>query len=442
MFCSKCGNQIPENSAFCENCGTPVRIPEQPAGDASYQPKHEEQTEAPEYSQAPASPQEQFPDEPQQYPNQPQQQYPNQPQQYGYAPAPAPVKKPMSPKTKKIIIFSAIGAGALAIILVALFVFIIPAIKDANTTKIKLADYRTIRFENIDYDNPSAKNEVLDGKIAGTVVWNAEKLAKDINVDKNVAEKILSNYANSLSKEHKLNGKSFSSSFSGASKDDIITATVFWPGDGDGNILSQLAEKSINNRVEQLEDQYDIKIVRETTTAEIKISDVLEEQNITVTQPVEVDMLGKIVDGGYIEVVPDYDEYCELKTKKFSFEDNGFKFTHDIGSGDVNILKDGKEIASVYLNFSDKYYLKNNDKVTISIDSYYVTSLEEKGLKLTRDIIDYTVKYEAETTAPTTEPETTAPTTAPATTAPETTAPATTAPETTAANTTEATKAA
>ena len=169
---------------------------------------------------------------------------------------------------------------------------------------------------------------------------------------------------------------------------------------------------------------------------------MLEEQNITVTQPVEVDMLGKIVDGGYIEVVPDYDEYCELKTKKFSFEDNGFKFTHDIGSGDVNILKDGKEIASVYLNFSDKYYLKNNDKVTISIDSYYVTSLEEKGLKLTRDIIDYTVKYEAETTAPTTEPETTAPTTAPATTAPETTAPATTAPETTAASTTEATKAA
>ena len=162
MFCSKCGNQIPENSAFCENCGTPVRIPEQPADAASYQPKHEEQTEAPEYSQAPASPQEQFPDEPQQYPNQPQQQYPNQPQQYGYAPAPAPVKKPMSPKTKKIIIFSAIGAGALAIILVALFVFIIPAIKDANTTKIKLADYRTIRFENIDYDNPSAKNEVLD----------------------------------------------------------------------------------------------------------------------------------------------------------------------------------------------------------------------------------------------------------------------------------------
>ena len=235
--------------------------------------------------------------------------------------------------------------------------------------------HRTIRFENIDYDNPSAKNEVLDGKIAGTVVWNAEKLAKDINVDKNVAEKILSNYANSLSKEHKLNGKSFSSSFSGASKDDVITATVFWPGDGDGNILSQLAEKSINNRVEQLEDQYDIKIVRETTTAEIKISDVLEEQNITVTQPVEVDMLGKIVDGGYIEVVPDYDEYCELKTKKFSFEDNGFKFTHVIGSGDVNILKDGKEIASVYLNFSDKYYLKNNDKVTISIDSYYVTSV-------------------------------------------------------------------
>lgn len=414
MFCSKCGNPIPENSAFCENCGAPV------------------------YNQAPSSPQEQFPDEPQeQYPAEPQQQY-------GYAPAPA--KKNMSPKTKKIIIFSAIGAGALAIILVALFVFIIPAIKDANTTKISLADYRTIRFDNIDYDNANAKNEVLDGKISGTVVWDSEKLAKDIKVDKSVAERILSNYANSLSKEHKLNGKSFSSSFSDAGKDDVITATVFWPGDGDGNILNQLAEKSLNNTADRLEEQYGVKIKRETTTAEIKISDVLEEQNITVTEPVEVDLLGKIVEGNYIEVKPDYGEYCTLSAKKFSFEDKGFKFTHDTGSGYVDILKNGTKLNSVYLNFSDKYYLKNNDKVTISVDSYYVTELEEKGLKLTRDSIDYTVKYEAETTAPTTEPETTAPTTEPETTAPATTAPETTAdttaPDTTAANTTEAAKAA
>ncbi len=450
MFCSKCGNQISENSAFCENCGAPVQIPAQTeeikADTAPYQPKHEEEAFEPEYTQAPASPQEQFPDEPQQYPNQPQQQYPNQPQQYGYGYAPTREKKPMSPKTKKIIIFSAIGAGVLAAILIVLFVVIIPAIKDANTTKIRLADYRTVKFANVNYDDPNAKNEVLDGKIGGAVVWNSKKLAKDIEVDESVAERILSSYANSLSKEQTLNGKSFSSSFSGAKKDDVISATVFWPGDGDGNILNQLAEKSLNSKVDQLEEQYDIKIVRETTTAEIKISDVLEKQNITVTEPVEVDMLGKIVEGNYIEVKPDYGDYCELKTKQFSFEDKGFKFSHDKDSSYVDVYKNGTKLNSVYLSFSDKYYLKNNDKVTISVDSYYVTDLEEHGLKLTRDSIDYTVKYEAETTAPSTAPETTAPTTAPQTTAPATTSPETTAdttaPETTAANTTEATKAA
>ena len=25
MFCTKCGNQLPENSKFCKYCGSPVR---------------------------------------------------------------------------------------------------------------------------------------------------------------------------------------------------------------------------------------------------------------------------------------------------------------------------------------------------------------------------------------------------------------------------------
>ncbi len=32
MFCEKCGSQIPEGSAFCPNCGNPVKPAAVPAG--------------------------------------------------------------------------------------------------------------------------------------------------------------------------------------------------------------------------------------------------------------------------------------------------------------------------------------------------------------------------------------------------------------------------
>lgn len=30
MFCSKCGNQIPDDSTFCGKCGTKIEVPQQP----------------------------------------------------------------------------------------------------------------------------------------------------------------------------------------------------------------------------------------------------------------------------------------------------------------------------------------------------------------------------------------------------------------------------
>lgn len=43
MFCSNCGNQIPEGSAFCGNCGTKVeaQAAPQPAYEAVQQPAYE-----------------------------------------------------------------------------------------------------------------------------------------------------------------------------------------------------------------------------------------------------------------------------------------------------------------------------------------------------------------------------------------------------------------
>ena len=82
MFCNKCGTPLDADAAFCTNCGTPVAAaPNAPA---------------PGYTPAP-----------------------------GYAPAPvyAPAQAPMDPaKKKKMILFGAIGAGVLAVILILVLV--------------------------------------------------------------------------------------------------------------------------------------------------------------------------------------------------------------------------------------------------------------------------------------------------------------------------------
>lgn len=67
MFCKVCGNKVPENAAFCPNCGATVEnevkvaeeVPETPVAPASYQPTVENEVkvaeEIPETPVAPAS---------------------------------------------------------------------------------------------------------------------------------------------------------------------------------------------------------------------------------------------------------------------------------------------------------------------------------------------------------------------------------------------------
>lgn len=65
MFCSNCGKQIPDNSAFCPNCGTAFSQPQQPQYNQPQQPQY-----------------------PPQYPPQ------YQPQPGGYMPPQAPAEEP------------------------------------------------------------------------------------------------------------------------------------------------------------------------------------------------------------------------------------------------------------------------------------------------------------------------------------------------------------
>lgn len=81
MFCNNCGNQIPDNSAFCPNCGAAFSQPQQPVYQQPQQPQYgQPQYGQPQYGQP-------------QY-GQPQYGQPQYGQPGGYMPPQKPAEEP------------------------------------------------------------------------------------------------------------------------------------------------------------------------------------------------------------------------------------------------------------------------------------------------------------------------------------------------------------
>ena len=410
MFCENCGQQIPDGSTFCSNCGAPAGKPaqEMPVEQQPVeQPVEQQPVEQPVQEQAPFDPQDQF--------NASAQQY---------EPAPAAPKQPVSPKTKKIIMFSAIGAGALAVILVALFVFIIPAISNAN--KLSLADYCTVQFDGIDYDKSSessseadkAEKKLTDGKLSGYITWDTAKFAKDADIPEDKASSILGDFKDCFNADYFINGEEYySNRFEDLGKDDTVKVT-FKYDDSDssdsayGELISKAAKQAAEKKFDELEKTYGVKFKRETTSHEFKLNDVLDEQGIALKGITEVKLLDYIKSENLITNSDDLSGDVTVSVKEFEFTESGYKFTHADSSSYVYIYENDNEIGDVRLEFDNEYYLKNGDTVKLTLDEYSVSSMLNKGIKLTGDPVSYTVKAEE----PTTEAETTEPTTVPAST--------------------------
>lgn len=65
MFCPNCGNQIPDDSVFCENCGANLAAAQQPAQQTPYQQQpqmaqQQWQAQQPQYQQQYQQPQQQY----------------------------------------------------------------------------------------------------------------------------------------------------------------------------------------------------------------------------------------------------------------------------------------------------------------------------------------------------------------------------------------------
>ena len=92
-----------------------------------------------------------------------------------YQPQPEDPQKGTGKKTKRIILFSAIGASVLAVVLVLLFAVILPAVNRSNPTDI--SRYYTLKFAGVDEGVP--EQSLSDGKISCWFAWDYQQLRQN-----------------------------------------------------------------------------------------------------------------------------------------------------------------------------------------------------------------------------------------------------------------------
>lgn len=399
MFCENCGHKVQDGGRFCPHCGAPLDAPVQ-----TVQPEQTEQTVPVQPEQAPVEQQAYTPAEPQQPAYGEQQPYaPAEPQQtppygnqQGYAPVqPAAPKKPMSKKTKMIILFSSIGAAVIAAALIVLFVVIIPMINKANEEagKIDLLKYVTVEIEGIDKD---AKDKtVFDGTITGTFVPDYDKFIADQKLKEGTSKYDTALYnigsyasVSAVKKSGEKNADDSDMSFNSAKKDDVFTLTVEWPTADSENGKRYLEEIAL------YEKEYGVKFSMSKKTVDVKLGDLLTAADITVKEPVQADILGYIKDNNLIYSRENSSGTYNVYIKEFETTFGDFKFTKNkYYSMSIDITdKNGETVDYIYLEFDkDSDYCKSGDELTLDYEEYYKSSAAEDGILLIGDPVKYTV---------------------------------------------------
>ena len=441
MFCEKCGHSNTNSARFCEKCGAPMsgdvtqlasspdetpvtRVWTPDAKPDTWQPP-ERSWESPEQQWQPpeADPLHLVDDGYEQYyrqkyPSHPDNGYdaaypPEYPPEYEdqYQPQPEDPQKGTNKKTKRIILFSAIGASVLAVVLILLFAVILPAVNRSNPTDI--SRYYTIKFAGVDEGVP--EQSLSDGKISCWFAWDYQQFALDSQMPKSKAKNLLDDVDSFVQKQYILNGEvAYFSSFDNLKTADTIKVSFIWP--------TGEAEK---NLVEKCEKTYGVRFLHDYSTREYNIGDALRQKNITIKQPADVDLLRYIADNGlFVEEVKS-DGKVSVSIASFETKINGYTFTMNKGSLSVLVLDDKDfKIGRFDLEMSNSVNLRGGDVVTLKYDSYARRNMLDKGVVLQGDSVTYTVKTPAATTVPTTV----APTTVPPATEPPTTVPVTEAP--------------
>lgn len=387
MFCENCGNPMNDDEKFCQKCGTPA------PGQARVETPVQAPAAAPAEAPQPYAP----------TPEQAAQPYVSQ----QYPAAPKAPKKPLSPLMKKIILFGSIGVAVIAAFLVVLFVVIVPGCQEA--ARVDITKYYTIEITNIDKEEETPS--VLDGKIDGHFNIDYKKFAKDYKVSEEKAEQNLEALAYMLElKATDKDGKEVSSYIDDMKSDDVYKITVSWPGENAGqsseldalneglkqygvDLSSYTDALSPAKTIAKAEKELGVEFKHKTLSREIKVGDALKAQGISLIEPTEMDVLGYVKENNLLVQDGHRSGDITLSVKAFetTFGDYTVKKSDDDYYSDITVKKGDKEVGSFDIELSDHYYLKSNDEITVSYDSYDVDRLADKGVVLTGDEFTYTV---------------------------------------------------
>ena len=398
MFCEKCGNKMNEGEKFCEKCGTPVSTPVVNTANAPAQEAVNNTAPQANTAENNATPQP--------------------------VTAPKPPRQPMSPKTKKAIMFSSIGAGVVVITLIVLFAFVLPMLN-----RVKVQDFIKVDFsdsmlyeghasaefsiDSLDIydkylsDGKSAEEKLDKYKNADDIGSFLSNLGSDLsddlsgssgiytilkNCDVSVEVKGDSNNAEETETTEEVETyvpeTNTSATVKNLKSDDVVVVKLTWDKDEDSIKEIKRAEKAAG-----------ISFDTTDTTVEIKISDELEKDKLKLEKAEDVDILDYIAENNLAGTKGIKEGALSFRIKGFEYEVGDYKLAfnpNDYGVGVIHALEKDEtledytsDLGELPIKIKDSYYyLSTGDTVDIQIFPQHLsgTNIFIKGASKTFDI--------------------------------------------------------
>ena len=378
MFCEKCGAQHDDTAKFCTYCGasvTPV-AEEKPAAEPAPVAEAPAAEQPAPVAEAPVA------------------------EQPAPAPTPAPVQTATVPEAKKpfpkgLLIGLIAGVAAVVLLVVALVV-VVPMFN-----KVDIKDYISLSFDESSLYEGHAKATVYVDKAAIAAEHiksdsvDYSKMDYDDLIDA-IKNSLGSSYTiNDISKYYKITAaikgseqaadKDGSDSVEGLNKDSGVTVSIKWDTD----------ETSVK-MLDRLEEELGVKFKHSDETFDLNVSDELVNQNLKLEPVVNVDLLGKINEGGYIKTKGCVSGDLKCYVGEFSLDIDGYTFKHDKDSAYVKVSKNNVSLGNYRLTLTvkgtdDDYYTYIDDLEdgTVIVLSVSDERLEDTEVFLTKKSVEY-----------------------------------------------------
>lgn len=377
MFCKKCGNVLNENDKFCMKCGCPVENSNVIQQDNSSQVNTAQQPyqeTVPPVQQAGQPVQGVVQTE--QVVEQPVQTVQQQPKE----------KKPFPVKLVAII-------GGAVLVVAAIVVTLIVVLNQPKSIKIT-EDYIKIEFEDdllydgyanaqfsIDYEK--IDNELLPEKDNSKYENDLNSVGDWLDAIQDYDEYVLSSQTSfepfiyycdieayiKDSEYSRIEAENFGSGayqdVSNIGKDDVIVVKLKWSDDIDDIEYMELMEKSLGISLDKSDAEF-----------EIKVSDVLSKQSITLKDCTTLDPVKYITDNDLVKTVGIVDGGLCVEVLPFEYEQDGYtvksegstSYGYYTSYANVSVFEDELEIYSFRVNLSESEDLSDGDVITVSTE--------------------------------------------------------------------------